>query len=217
MEHAIRISPGSAIILARAGAAAQQLGDDTRALDLYQQANAIQPRAQTFSNIGTIQYRLGDYGKAAAAYEGSLLIRPISAVTNRNLGDAYTRLGRRDDARRAYHKAVEQAEAEVAVSPSDARAIARLAVYEAKSGNDAAAMRSLKRAQSLAADDEQVWQRAAVIHALAGRREQALDAAERAIAKGYARRLMAEEEDLAPLRTVPRFAAMVSTPAEVKR
>lgn len=217
LSRAVELSPGSAINLVRAGAAAQQLGDTTRALGFYERANAIQPRAETFNNIGTIQYGLGDYAKAAAAYEGSLLIRPRSALTNRNLGDAYRHLGRAADARRAYVKAVEQGEEEVSVRPSDARAIARLAVYQAKAGDDAAAMRNLKKAQALAPNDEQVHQRAAVIHALAGRTAAALDAIEKAIANGFARRLIAEEEDFQSLRPLPRFAALVATPAEVQR
>jgi Flp pilus assembly protein TadD len=216
-DKAITLSPGSALTLGRAGAAAQQLGETKRALAYYEQANAIQPRADTFSNIGTIQYGLGDYARAASAYEGSLLIRPQSAVTHRNLGDAYTHLGRKDEARRAYLKAVEQAQEEVALKPSDARAIARLAVYQAKAGDDTAAMRSLSHAQLLAADDQQVLQRAAVVHALAGRTSEALDAIEKAIRNGYSRRLAAEEEDLVSLRRLPRFAAMTSTPEEVKR
>ena len=217
LDKAIALSPGSAVLLIRAGAAAQQLGDTTRALGYYERANAIQPRAETFSNIGTIQYGLGDYAKAAAAYEGSLLIRPRSAVTSRNLGDAYQHLGRREDAKRAYLKAVAQAEEELAVSPSDARAIARLAVYQAKAGDNAAAMRTIRRALAQAPEDAQVLQRAGVIHALAGRQGPALDAIEKAVANGFARRLIAEEEDLATLRPLPRFAALVSTAAEVKR
>lgn len=216
-DKAIALSPASAITLSQAGVAAQQLGDTTRALAYYEKANAIQPRADTFSNIGTIQHGLGDYAKAAAAYEGSLLIRPQSAATHRNLGDAYTRLGRKDDARRAYLKAVEQAEVEVSLGPSNARAIARLAVYQAKAGNDPAAMRSVRRALALAPDDQQVLPRAAVVHALAARPGPALDAIEKAIANGYSKRLIAEEEDLALLRSMPRFAALVSTPAEEKR
>jgi serine/threonine protein kinase/tetratricopeptide (TPR) repeat protein len=216
-DKASTLSPASAIALSQSGAAAQALGDTKRALAYYEQANSIQPRADTFTNIGTIQYALGDYAKAAAAYEGSLLIRPQSALTNRNLGDAYSHLGRKDDAKRAYRKAVEQAEIEVSVSPSDARAIARLAVYQAKAGDDAAATRSLKRALGLTAEDQQVLQRAAVVHALAQRIGPALDSIEKAIANGSSIRLIADEEDFAILRPVPRFAALVSTAAEVKR
>jgi serine/threonine-protein kinase len=216
-DKAIALSPGSAITLSQAGVSAQALGDTKRALAYYEQANAIQPRADTFSNIGTMQYGLGDYAKAAAAYEGSLLIRPQSALTHRNLGDAYTRLGRKDDARRAYLKAVEQAEVEVSLGPSNARAIGRLAVYKAKAGDDAGAMVSLKRALALTPDDSQVLQRAAVVHALAGRLGPALEAIEKAVSNGYSKRLIAEEEDLVMLRSMPRFVALVSTPAEEKR
>ena len=94
--------------------------------------------------MGTIYYGLGDFAKAAAAYEGALLIRPLSAVTHRNLGDAYARLGRqRRCARGLPAGGRRRREAEVSVSPSDARAIARLAVYQAKAGDDAAAHASL--------------------------------------------------------------------------
>ncbi len=213
-EKAIALSPGSSVNLTRAGVTAQQMGDTSRALEYYERANAIQPRAETFSNIGTIYYGIGDYAKAASAYEGALLIRPLSAVTHRNLGDALVHLNRPAEAKRAYQQAVARAEAEVSVSPSDARAIARLAVYQAKAGDDAAAKASLARARKLAPTDEHVDQRAAVVHALAGRSNDALDAIERAIAGGVAPRQFAEEEDLARLRTMPRFAALVSTTEE---
>ncbi len=216
IEQALALSPASAINLLRAGATAQQLGDTTRALEYYERANAIQPRADTFTNMGTIYYGLGDFAKAAASYEGSLLIRPTSATTNRNLGDTYTRLGRLADAGTAYGRAVAQAEAEVSVSPSDARAIARLAVYQAKAGDDASAMRSIRRALALAPKDPQVIHREGIVHALAGRTDQALGAIERAVAGGLSPRAVADEEDFIRLRSLPRFAA-VAAPAEVKR
>lgn len=217
LEKAIALSPASAINLTRAGATAQQLGDTKKALEYYERANAIQPRADTFSNMGTIYYGLGDYAKAAAAYEGSLLIRPTSAVTNRNLGDAFMRMGRAREAREAYRRAVMQAEAEVSISPSDARAIARLAVYQAKAGDDAGSMRSIRRALTLAPRDAQVIQREAIVHAIAERSDQALRAIERAMANGLPSRAIADEEDFTKLRSLPRFAAIIATPAEVKR
>src|SRR5690606_14649610 len=135
------------------------------------------------------------------------------AVTHRNLGDAYLRLGRREDAKRAYLKAVEQALVEVSLGPSNSRAIARLAVYQAKAGDDAAAMRSIKRALALTPDDQQVLHRSAVVHAIATRSALALDAIEKAISRGFSKRLIAEEEDFAMLRSLPRFAALISNPS----
>lgn len=216
-EKAIALSPSSSVSLARAGAAAQAMGEDDKALAFYEKANSIQPRAETFSSMGTIYYGRGDFEKAASAYEGALLIRPLGAITNRNLGDAYRRLGRPTDARRAYQQAVRLAQAEVAVSPGDARAIARLAVYQAKTGDDAAARRSLADATRLAPDDGQVQLRAGVVHALAGRTDSALDAIARAIGGGITRRAVAAEEDFDRLRPLPRFADMVAQPTEEKR
>jgi serine/threonine-protein kinase len=213
-EKAIALSPGSSVSLARAGAAAQAMGEDDKALVFYEKANSIQPRAETFSSMGTIYYGRGDFARAAAAYEGALLIRPLGAITHRNLGDAYRRLGRHADARRVYQQAVRLAQADVAVSPGDARAIARLAVYQAKAGDDAAARRSLADATRLAPDDGQVQLRAGVVHALAGRTDPALDAIAHAIAGGITPRAVSAEEDFARLRPLPRFAKMVNASEE---
>ena len=217
IEKALALSPTSAINLLRAGTTAQQLGDQKRALDYYERANAIQPRADTYSNLGTLHYRMGDFEQAAKAYEGSLLIRPTSAITNRNLGDAYAKLGRVQDARTAYGRAVAQGEAEVSISPSDARAISRLAVYQAKAGDDSSAMGTIRRALALAPKDAQVILREGVVHAIANRTEPALTAIQRALANGLSARAVTDEEDFIRLRSLPRFAAMVSTPAEVQR
>ena len=216
-EKAIELAPNSSVSLSQAGAASQMLGDNRKALQYYERATAISPRAETFSSMGTIYYSLGEYAKAAAAYEGALLIRPLGAITHRNLGDAYTHLNRTEDAMKAYQQAVKLAEAEVSVSPSDARALGRLAVYQAKARDDAAARRTLRRAEQLAPNDEQVHQRAAVVHALAGRTTEALDAIARAIAGGVAPRLIAQEEDFEKLRPLPRFAQLVANPTEEKR
>jgi tetratricopeptide (TPR) repeat protein/TolB-like protein len=216
-EHAIAIAPNSSVSLTQAGVASSAMGDNAKALGYYERATAIQPRAETFSSMGTLYYSQGDFAKAASAYEAALLIRPLGAITHRNLGDAYTKLGRREDALRAYRQAVTRAQAEVSVSPGDARAVARLAVYQAKTGDDAAARRSLAAAEKIAPVDEQVQLRAAVVHALAGRAEPALDAIQRAIAGGISPRAIEAEEDFEKLRPLPRFAAMVSNAAEVKR
>jgi tetratricopeptide (TPR) repeat protein/TolB-like protein/predicted Ser/Thr protein kinase len=216
-EKAIVLDPNSSRALSQAGAASQAAGDWQRALQFYERATAIQPRAETFSSMGTIYYDQGQFQRAAGAYEAALLIRPLGAITHRNLGDAYRRLGRHEDALRAYRQAVIRAHADVAVSPGDARALARLAVYQAKAGDDAAARKSLVAAEKLNANDEQVQLRVGVVHALAGRTDAALNAIGRAIAGGISRRSIEAEEDFAKLRSLPRFAAMVSTPPEVTR
>lgn len=215
-EKAVSFAPNSARALSQAGAAAQAMGDNAKALSFFERANNIQARPETLSNMGTIYYNQGNFDQAAKMYEAALAIRPLGAITHRNLGDAYARLGKKEEALKAYRKAVEQGQAEVTVSPGDARALARLAVYQGKAGDGAAARKSLAAAEKLAPRDEQVQLRAAVVHALAGRTDAALDAIQRAIAGGISPRAVEEEYDFAKLRPLPRFASMVST-SEVKR
>ena len=69
----------------------------------------------------------------------------------------------------------------------------------------------------MSAHAQEVLVRAGVVHALAGRADQALDALERAKAGGISPRTIETEEDFAGLRPLPRFAALVSTRTEVKR
>ena len=86
----------------------------------------------------------------------------------------------------------------------------RSAVYQAKAGDDAAARRTLAQAEKLAADDGPVQLRSGVVHALAGRTDEALAAIERALKGGISPRDIDSEEDFERLRPLPRFAAMVS-------
>jgi tetratricopeptide (TPR) repeat protein len=216
-ERAIAIAPNSSVTLTQAGVASSAMGDQAKALAYYERATAIQPRPETFSSMGTIYYGQGEFQKAANAYEAALLIRPLGAITHRNLGDAYMRLGRTDEAMRAYRQAVVRAEAEVSVSPNDARALARLAVYQAKAGDHAAALGTLTRAEAIAGGDEQVQLRAGVVHTLAGRTDRALTAIERALGGGISPRAIQLEEDFEQLRPLPRFAALVSQPTKEKR
>ena len=105
--------------------------------------------------------------------------------------------------------AVEHAQVEVSVSPSDSRAIARLAVYQAKAGDDAGAMRSARQALALAPNDQQVLVRAGVVNALARRTAASLELLERAVANGYSKRLIEEDEDFAildPRRDLRRWS-----------
>jgi hypothetical protein len=78
-------------------------------------------------------------------------------------------------------------------------------------------MRSIRRALTLAPTDAQVIHREAIVHAIGERPDQALRAIERAMAHGLPSRAIADEEDFTKLRSLPRFAAIIATPAEVKR
>lgn len=210
LKRLTELAPDSARAFQQLGTLYQAMGDQTRALDAYRKSVARNPYAPTFSNMGTVLYAQGRFAEAADAYQQALKLTPNRPVTQRNLGDAYMRLGRAADARAAYEHARELTEAELRVNPNDAQNLSRLAVYEAKLGRSADAERHLAAAEKLAAADGAVLFRGAVVYALGNKPAQAIRSLESAVAKGYAVAVIKADDDLAPLRGLSAFQALVN-------
>jgi serine/threonine-protein kinase len=209
----IELQPDNFIGYQQLGSALQVLGRDREALENYEVATQIRPSATAFSNIGTLHYRAGDYGKALAAYRESAKLRPNNAITQRNLGDTFARLGRTSEAGAAYREAARLAERDLAVNPKDAGILAAAAVYAAKAGDVGRARQRLAQALASAPADVQVLYRSAVVHALLNEQTPALDALEAAVKAGYSKTEIRQEEDFASLRRSARFQALVQLPA----
>ncbi len=193
------------------GTVNQVRGRNDEALGYYEKAIAIsrEPVPQALSNMGYLYHARGDFARAVDAYRRAIEARPNAAPTHRNLGDSLLRLGRAADARAAYRRAAELAEAARVVNPADALNLASLAVYLQKAGDGAQAMRWLDDALRRAPTDPQVQFRAALVHALAGRTEPALAALARAVELGYSRSDAALADEFEALRGDARFAAIV--------
>ncbi len=193
------------------GAVHQVRGQSDEALALYEQAIAITPLAQALSNMGGLLHERGDFAKAVDAFMRALEQRQNSAATHRNLGDSLLRLGRVVEAKAAFRKAADLAEAARVVNPTDVQNLASLAVYLEKAGDDERARQWLDEAARRAPADPQVWHRAALVHALAGRPDEALEALGRAVSLGYSRADAAKADEFTRLREMPRFKALVAS------
>jgi serine/threonine-protein kinase len=208
-QQLIELRPDNVIGYQMLGTVNQVRGRNDEALAFYEKAIAISPVPQALSNMGALYHRRGDYGRAVDAYRRALEQRPNAAATHRNLGDSLQRLGRSAEARAAYRRAVELAEAARVVNPTDMLNMASLAVYLQKSGDGAAASRRLDEALRRAPSDPQVQYRAALVHVLAGRTDAALAALRRAIELGYSRADAANDDEFQGLRKDARFLALV--------
>ena len=193
------------------GAVYYRKGDKTNALINYQKAIAIQPMAETHSAIGNIHYDEGRYGEALAAFQRAVAAAPNDGALRGNVGDAYARLNRPEDARQAWREAVGLDEQTLAINPNDATILARLALREAKLGERAAAESHITRALTFGANDAEVLYHSAVVRALAGDTERALDSLEQALKNGYGANVAAADRDLDAIRNTPRFRALVSS------
>ncbi|HXG89826.1 MAG TPA: tetratricopeptide repeat protein [Vicinamibacterales bacterium] len=210
-EQVIRLQPDNAVAHQQAGVAYQSVEDNDRALVLYQKALSIRPYPQAYSNIGAIYHSRGEFEKAVDAYKMAISLRPNARETHRNLGDAYSMLRRPADARSSYHRAIELALTDLRVNSQDARAMAALAVYLQKAGREGEAGERLAEAIRYGADDFEVFHRAAQVHALAGRGEQALDALEAAVTRGFNPRTAASEDEMRSVRQSARFVALLQS------
>jgi adenylate cyclase len=211
-SKATELQPDNFMGFQQLGTAYHALGKVDLALENYQRATAIRPSASALSNMGTLYYGRGEFGKAVDAYREAIALRPNSATTHRNLGDALARLGRQQEARSAYQRAVMLSEADLKVNPSDPRLVATLALHLRKSGASAAARARIADAVARAPKDIEVLYRAAVINALDGKPDEAIRYLRSAIESGYSRARAGEDDDFARLKHLPAFEALISSP-----
>jgi tetratricopeptide (TPR) repeat protein len=206
------LQPGNPRVFQRLGTVYQEMGDDVQALENYRRALALGPDSKAYTNIGNIELARGRLEEGRAAFAEAAKLDPRNPIVQRNLGDAYARLGRREEAEQAYRAAVGLCEDMLRVNPRDARTLGRLAVYEAKLGRHAAADRHMGDAVALSPADGDVVYRRAVVQALAGRTDEALTSLREALARGFSAPQAKTDEDLASLRGRPEFEAALAAP-----
>ena len=204
-----QLKPDDASPYQQLGAAYQIFGDKVHARQNYERAIGLNPTPGSYTNLGTIDYSEGRFEEAARSYETAVRLAPNRALYRRNLGDAYMKLQRYADAKAAYEKAVQLAEAALAVNPSDATTMSQLGVYEAKVGKRREADRHTSAAIGINPTNADVLYRRAVALALNGDPDSAVTQLSTAISRGYSRQLALEDDDLATIRSLPSFQALV--------
>jgi eukaryotic-like serine/threonine-protein kinase len=204
-----QLAPDNAGGFHNLGAVYYRIGDSRNALTNYEKALAINPRPETRSAIGNIHYDEGRYEAALTAFLEAAKGSENDGVLRGNVGDAYARLGRVEQARQAWREAVRLEQQTLAVNPNDANTLARIALWEAKSGDRAASEGHITRALTIGAGDAEVLYYAAVVRALAGDTERALASLEQAVKSGYSAQLAAKDRDLDAIRETPRFRDLV--------
>ena len=188
------------------GSALQALGDRAGARADYEKTIALDAgNPAAYSNLGILAFEQQRYEDAASAFSAAIKLRPKRAIYHRNLGDAYIKLGRKDQARTAYVEAIALTNEALRVNPADANALSQLAVYEAKVGRAAEARRHADDAVKRNATSPDVLFRRGVALALLGDRAGALSALTSAVNHGYNVEQIRTEDDLSSLAGVPEF------------
>jgi Flp pilus assembly protein TadD len=84
-------------------------------------AAALQARSQALIEAGNSFYRAGDHATAAKRYAAAVVVKPDDPAAHFGLGMALAKLGRDEDARRAYARARELAQQARAAGGDTAR------------------------------------------------------------------------------------------------
>jgi serine/threonine-protein kinase len=209
LETVVRLQPDNADGWHKLGTAYQYKEDDERALAYYAKAIKLRPYPSTYMNMGDIQYDEGKFEDAAASFVEAVKLKgPYEATAHRNLGDAYVRLKRADEARSEYLASIGLLQANLEVNPTNADTLSLLAVCLAKVGRFAEAQARMGDALKVATTSQVLYRQATVL-VLAGRPTDAIAALDRAIRSGYSVAVASKDYDLTSLHGLPGYQAIV--------
>ncbi|MFN7988972.1 MAG: protein kinase [Thermoanaerobaculia bacterium] len=209
---ALSLSPDNTRALENVGIALQQLGRHEEAIAEYRRSIEIRPTSSALSNLGTCMFVLGRYAEAVQSYERATSMSPDDATLWLNLGDALRwSASPRDRIARAYGRAIDLLEADLALTPRDADKETSLALALARNGDDRRARAHADAALALDPKDAYVLYPLALARLAAGDTRAALDLLQRAVAAGYPTGEILRDPELTPLRSDPRFVRIVGT------
>jgi len=204
-EHVVALDWSNVIGHSNLGAARMLAGDFAAAAVAMQDAIEIEPRPNTYSNLGLMYYYLGQLDEAVASHRKAVELAPNDHLKHSNLGDALWIAGRHDAAKLAFEEAERLAIDALDVNPNDQNFQMDLAWISAMLGKDNDARALIERARPQSLDDPYLYYIDGLVRLRSGNTGAALAAFETAVEKGYSRTLLAAEPHLKELHQNPQF------------
>ena len=210
-RRAIMLSPGLAEAQVSRAVALSTLRNYPEAEQAFRIAIEIDPElfeARYF--YGRACLAQGKFKEAIAPLRSACKTRPEDYQAPALLGMAYTGLGRRAAAARAYVRAVEVAEQQLSVNPGDVRALYLGAGALARLGRRKAALAWAARALDLDGKDSAVLYNVGCLYAILGRTAQALRCLKKVVRSGWRKEWIKHDPDLTSLRGLREFKDLIS-------
>jgi adenylate cyclase len=152
----------------------------------------------------------GKYEAAIAPFQSACMVRADDYQAPALLGLAYTGIGRREAASRAYAQAIKVAKQQLSVSPGDARALYLGAGCLARIGRRKTALAWAARALDLDGKDSAVLYNVGCLYAILGRPADALRCLKKVVRSGWRKEWIKHDPDWTALRGLKEFVALVS-------
>jgi len=205
-QSVIDLAPDNPVGLYNMSGAYLGMGRYEDAIAVLKKGLSIKPNAPAWMNLGSAYMYLGRYEEAADAMKRAADLSPYNHVVWRNLGDSYHQVpSRQEEARRAYQKALEAANAQLKVNPNNTEVLSGIALYDAHLGQSEAAESYIARALELSPKDSDTLFTSALVYEIIGHREKALQAIKDAVNAGYSLDEIEKEPELRGLQADPRY------------
>ena len=200
------LQPDNSVGYQNLGAVYMAMGRRDDAISTLKKGLALKETSAAWSNLGSAYMYLERYPEAAAAMKRATELDPHNDVLWRNLGDSYRQIpARSSDAVAAYAKALQAAQAELAVNPKSSEVLSGIALYDAHLGRKKEATDSISKALRLSAKNSDVLFTSALVYEIIGNRTQALSAIDEAVKAGYSIEDVEHEPELRALRSDSRY------------
>jgi adenylate cyclase len=199
-RRATVLEPDNTSALNNLGAAYLYAGDFEQAADAFSRSLAIEPTRSGYSNAGTGLYYHGRFREAAEMFRKATELAPSDHRPWGNLADALQFGGRPADAERAYARALELAEAELAINPRLAINQAQTAYYSTRLRRGDRARQCIENALAEGDDDNEVHYYVGLAELGLGDEAGALKHVRRARALGYPEVFLRSAPELGDIR-----------------
>jgi tetratricopeptide (TPR) repeat protein len=203
LERMIQWVPDHAQGLATLGGIYVDMGRNTDAERVSRRSCAIKPGKYCYGNLGFALKRQQRISEAIAAYEQALSFGNPSEMLLFNIADAYAQLGKRDQAREFFRRAVGRIEHSLSVNLRDSGLRAMLAYSLTQIGERERSVFELEQALQSSPEDKNVRKYGVLTYEAMGQRDKALETL-----RGVRRQAL-DELELAPgteqLRRDPRY------------
>ena len=211
-RQALRLRPDSVRLYNNLGAALFKIDRFAEARQAYQSSIRINASDGAYTNLGNLEYYVGNYRAAAAAFEEATKLTPGKYLYWANLGDAYRwtpEFSSRAPA--VYEKAVRLAEGELALNPGNATAHATLAICDAKLGRMDPARHHIERAMEIEPTNPDHLLYAAIVAEVGGKSEEAIEWIRKAVKAGLGVSQVQREPELRNLRNISGYNSALAS------
>ncbi len=209
-KRVTELEPDNASGYINLGAAYSSQGRWNDSIASLQKSLQLEQSYEAFDNLGVAQFYLGKYTEAVQSFEKAVALNPNQQQTVGNLADAYRWAGQKEKATATYDRAIKLALKANQVNPNDAGVLGSLAEYSAKNNDPAEAQRWIRRARSIDQNDNSLIYKEALVNALAGQKEAALQSLREAFQKNFSVSESMNDPELKELRADPAFSKLVS-------